>query len=125
VSNICAPIVVAEGSDVSLYESVEVLAEFLEPGAVASGVYAIYDATGRLLRASTDGQNIDVELADEGHEHRAQLVRLLRDACTGAGIPTGPNIELDELLDACVSAGFLFDPSPTVLNVLKNPLRAK
>ena len=125
MSEVRPPIVIAEEWDVSLHGSVEAVAQFLEPPDVARGIYEIYDAEGRLLRATTDGKVVRVELADEAPQHRARLVQLLKGFCDRVHVAIRPDAELGDLIQACVNVGFLLEPSPGALRFFKDWLRMR
>jgi hypothetical protein len=75
---VAAPVVIVEGWDVSLFESVAEAESYLEPVDVSDGVYFGFDAEGRLSRIETDGVRVRIRTAEKEPIHVEELEDLLR-----------------------------------------------
>lgn len=113
------PLVLVDGNDVMVFESVEVLASWLEPPDVIAGGVSAYDSDGRLLTLSVvdangrsprgshlgDGARVVVELAEAEPQHsdilREALKRFL--SATGRGDSIGGEESLRSLVAALQS----------------------
>ncbi|HEV8044371.1 MAG TPA: hypothetical protein VGP38_04265, partial [Rubrobacter sp.] len=75
---VAAPVVIVEGWDVSLFESVAEAESYLEPVDVSDGVYFGFGAEGRLSRIETDGVRVRIRTAEKEPIHVEELEDLLR-----------------------------------------------
>ncbi|MPZ69618.1 MAG: hypothetical protein GEU71_08820 [Actinobacteria bacterium] len=79
------PIFIIEGHDVGIFASVEAAQNQLEPTDVSDAVYKGYDAEGRRLKITTDGQNTVIAIADSEPLAALELERELRRFLIDAG----------------------------------------
>ena len=105
---IATPIILAQGLDVSLHESLEDAALQLEPVDVADGEVRAYDAEGRLLSISTDGVTVQLRPLEATPGHRDELVTLLREFLEAVPVDLPPSDRLEDLVQTSVDAGFLY-----------------
>jgi hypothetical protein len=104
---ITTPIILAEGLDVSLHESLDAAARQLEPADVASGEFRAYDAEGRLLSISTDGVTVQVQPFEALPGHREELVTLLKEFLAAVPVDLPESERPEDLVQTSVDAGFL------------------
>ena len=83
-----APIVVDENGDVSVFETVEYAAAFLEAIDVANDEYVAYDSEGRLLalEVSSANQQVMIREAETVATHADDLRRTLRSFFSRTGV---------------------------------------
>ena len=94
------PIFIAEGWDLKLYDSIRDAELDLEPIDVESGIYAGYDAEGRLLKIETRDSAVVLSAAEASPAHQGQLEELLRGALRMTGhLPEGAD-SLESLVEA-------------------------
>lgn len=102
------PVIVAEGWDIHLYDSIRDAELNLEPIDVESGIYTGYDSQGRLLKIETRDSAVVLSAAEASPTHRQQLEELLRGSLRMTGhLPQGAD-SLESLVEA--ARVFTFKP---------------
>ena len=97
---IALPILIAEGWDLKLYDSIRDAELDLEAIDVEDGIYAGYDADGRLLKIETRASAVVLSAAEASPSHQGQLEELLRGALRMTGhLPEGAD-SLESLVEA-------------------------
>lgn len=94
------PLLIAEGLDLHLYDSVQDAALDLEAIDVQDGIYAGYDSEGRALRLTVRDEKVEISAAEASPGHQRQLAELLRAALAAVGRPADPGADLPELVTA-------------------------
>lgn len=94
------PLIIAEGLDLKLYESVHDAALDLEAIDVEDGIYVGYDSEGRELRLTVREEKIEISAAEASPGHQRQLAELLRAVLAAVGRPAETDAELPELIEA-------------------------
>jgi hypothetical protein len=94
------PVIVAEGLDLKLYDSVRDAALDLEAIDVQDGIYVGYDSEGRELLLAVRDDRIEISAAEASPGHRRQLTELLRAALAAVGRPISTDAKLPELIEA-------------------------
>lgn len=97
------PIIIAEGWDVQLYDSVADAELNLEHIDVTDKIYKSYDAEGRLLEISTNGKQVFICAAEDNPSHAGELQTFLREFLkkVDGDADLGINCTLPKLVDAC------------------------
>lgn len=94
------PLIVAEGLDLKLYDSVRDAELDLEPVDVQDGCYVGYDSEGRELLLTVREEKIEISAAEASPGHRRHLAELLRAALAAVGRPIQADSELEDLVEA-------------------------
>ena len=94
------PLIIAEGLDLKLYDSVHAAALDLEAIDVQDGIYVGSDSEGRELRLTVRDEKIEISAAEASPGHQRQLAELLRAALAAAGRPVETDAGLPELIEA-------------------------
>lgn len=94
------PLIIAEGLDLHLYESVQDAALDLEAIDVQDGIYVGYDSEGRALRLTVRDDRVEISDAETAPEHQRQLAELLREALAAVGRPMQAEAELKDLVES-------------------------
>lgn len=114
VGNIQTPIIIAEGWDVYLYNSIADAEGYMEPIDVEDAIYKGYDAEGKLLTISTDGKKVFISAAEDGPKHARELEDFLRECLARvkekAAAEQSP--DLPSLLKACERFNYIPPRSP-------------
>ena len=121
---ITTPIIVAEGWDVELYVKVSDAELSLEPIDVKDAIYTVYDAQGRLLIVSTDGERVFITLDENEPNHVEELEKLLRGFLESVNKYDhfAPPKNLPALIEACKD--FIFVPPQSLVDVIKGFFRS-
>jgi hypothetical protein len=94
--NIALPILLSEGDDVIVFESVESAQRFIEP--VDIDAYTAYDAAGRLLRITSEGNDVRIEPAETEPSHAHNLRKSLERTLSSVG-ESGGDADLATLIE--------------------------
>lgn len=73
------PISVAEGHDITVFNSVGELRDYVEPVDVDDGVYEAWDARGRRIDLYVESEEIELALLPGGADQADQLMKLLTE----------------------------------------------
>lgn len=79
------PIFIVDGLDVGVFASVDDTVLQLEAVDVNNGEYSSYDAEGRSLHLTTDGETVIAQLAEVKPSHVDELSTVLRDFLKAVG----------------------------------------
>lgn len=112
------PIVAAEGMDIKLYESLGDAELDLEVVDVEDGVFTLFDAEGRKLRALAMGSRVIIKAEEDTPGHKSELEDLLRAFLLSIGRATAPSEDLGTLLDRCRQ--FSFHPPRSWWSAIKD-----
>jgi len=95
------PVFILEGHDVGIFDTVAQAEVQLEAIDVRNGIYEGFDARGRRLNISPEGQRAAIRLAEEAPTDIASLERKLRDYLVHMGETqaSGSGVELRELVE--------------------------
>lgn len=94
------PLIIAEGLDLHLYDSVHDAALGLEAIDVQDGIYVGYDSEGRALLLKVRDDRVEISDAEASPGHQQQLAELLREALAAVGRPSRADAGLAELVEA-------------------------
>lgn len=94
------PVIIAEGLDLKLYDSVHDAALDLEAIDVQDGIYVGYDSEGRELLLTVREEKVEILAAEASPGHRRQLAELLRAALAAIGRPIQADAALEDLAEA-------------------------
>ena len=97
------PIIVAEGLDISFFQTVEDAERSLEPWWVEENLGKVYDAQGRLLRLQAGDRRVSILSWGIEPTHAEELKSLLREflKVTNDSVHIDPNCDLSCLVEAC------------------------
>lgn len=115
------PILVFEGWDLHLYDSISDAELDLEAIDIEDGIYEIYDSEGRILEATTEGQTVRLVEAVTDHGSppplRGRLIEFL------IRVDQRPDSEerLDRLIEMCYP--YRFKPPESNWDVVKGLFR--
>lgn len=85
------PIFVVENGDLNVYALIENAQNDLEAIDVNDGIYAAYDAKGRLLRLETQDNHVIISLAEYKPTHADELEQIVREFLRKIDDPIGDN----------------------------------
>jgi len=104
------PIFVIDGLDVGIFASIEDAVLQLEASDIKRGEYATYDAHGRLLELTVDGERILAHLSEHEPDHAEELSEALREFLKAMGVSSAadPNCDLPCLVRE--SSRFVYSP---------------
>lgn len=94
------PLIIAEGLDLHLYDSLQEAELYLEPVDVQDGIYVGYDFEGRELLLTVRDDRVEISAAEASPGHQRQLAELLRAALAAVGRPADPGADFPELVEA-------------------------
>lgn len=100
-------ILVIEGHDVMVFSSPEAMLSKLEATDIRSGVYDVFDSSGRAIGLGVTDEPIErvrVVSVDEQPRHTMQLSAALVDALAATGIERAPleRLKLSELVQQAI-----------------------
>lgn len=79
MSKLELPIVIAEGLDISAFQSIEDAERCLEPWWVAERRGRVYDSRGRLISLEASATKVRIRSWEDEPTHATELERLLRE----------------------------------------------
>ncbi|HYQ82430.1 MAG TPA: hypothetical protein VEP28_00170 [Rubrobacter sp.] len=115
------PVIVAEGLDLKLYDSVRDAELDLEPVDVQAGCYVGYDSEGHELLFAVQEGRVEISAAESSPGHRRKLAELLRTALASAGRPIEAGAGLEDLIEA--ARIFRFEPPRSAGEVMRGLFR--
>jgi hypothetical protein len=104
------PLIIAEGLDVTMYDSIEEAELHLEADIVETSEFIGYDAAGRPLRIDTEGERVVITPGEPSSAHRERLETLLRECLEAMGWirPRPMGYSLPELIQVGMQAGLSY-----------------
>lgn len=123
MGDIKPPLIIAEGWDVQLYNSITDAVGYLEPIDVRDGIYKGYDAEGRSLSISTDGKKVLITAAEDEPKHAGELEGFLREclARVNEKVVAEQSLDLPALLKACER--FIYIPPRSLREFFSDSIR--
>jgi hypothetical protein len=96
------PIILVEGHDVAIFESLEDACAHVELPDIKENVYRAYDAEGRLLSLEVEAEKPRISATEDEPGHLHELELLLNEFLTlvHAGPPVAPNSGISALIVA-------------------------
>src|SRR6267142_492460 len=104
------PIFIVDGLDVGVFASVDDAVLQLEAVDVNNGEYSSYDAEGRSLRLTTDGERVIAQLAETEPSHADELSTVLRDFLKAVGVDGVDDCSCDLQCLVEISRKFIYSP---------------
>lgn len=115
------PILVFEGWDLHLYDSVSDAELDLEAIDVEEGIYEAYDSQGRKLQVESEGQTVRIVEPGTGQTGVPDLRDLLIEFLTIEGKNPNPEERLESLIELC--SPYRFKPPKSHWDVIKGLFR--
>jgi hypothetical protein len=95
MNDLVLPILIAEGLDISIFQSIETALQALEPWWVEEKLGSVYDAQGRHITLKAENHRVGILMWEAEPTHAGELTSLLRDFLKFSNNPSGIDLNCD------------------------------